>query len=171
MQRPTPWHLTILVVAGAVLVVWLNWPRQEFTYPTLSSEDFAGVTGMAEDSNRLRLHLTALRFDGIRTGPWRDLAEPGRSLWAVLAFEDVVAGGGSLAVYRQLSTQSADPVSLQAVADGYRALGAGRLAAWIDQAVRGAAGHEAVPADLLAEGRTAWVDCVHRHAERLTRKP
>lgn len=170
MKRFPPWLVVTVLILGVALVVWLNWPRAAFAYPTLAAKDLDGVTGTLDDNYRLRLHLNAIRFDGTRLKPWKELEEPGRSLWAVLSFENVVAAGGTVGAYRQMCREIADPVPLPAVSEGYRALGALRLAGWVEQAQRGAPGHDCIPADLLAEGRTAWVASVRRQSDRLLGK-
>ena len=170
MSRKTSWSLGVLLTLGLIATVWLNWPRTAFTFTTLSSADIAGVTGTAEDNYRLRVHLTGVRYT-TTLKPWTELAEPARSLWAVLSFEDVAANGGKLSMYRTQRLQDPTLPSLAEVAASYQNLGAKHLAAWLVEADRSkGAAYESVPAALLTEGHAAWLVSTRQQAEEIARR-
>jgi hypothetical protein len=170
MTQTKSWTVGIGIAVGLAVVVWLNWPRPAFAFDVLSSVDIAGLTGKVEDNYRLRVHLTGVRFT-TTLKPWTELKEPARSLWAVLSFEDVAANGGKVSNYRFQLSQDQTLPTLEDVAEGYRNLGAKRMAAWIGEAIgHKDAAHDVVPAALLAEGHAAWLACARQQSEDISRR-
>lgn len=168
MSRTKSWTVGVFLVVGLAVAVWLNWPKTAFTFNTLSSADIAALTGKAEDNYRLRVHLTGVRFTTVLK-PWTELKEPARSLWEVLSFEDVVANGGKVSNYRFQLSQDQTLPTLADVAEGYRNLGAKRMAAWMTEAAsRADAAHEVVPAALLAEGHAAWLASARQQSDEIS---
>ncbi|MDA3962197.1 MAG: hypothetical protein PF961_15505 [Planctomycetota bacterium] len=154
METGTRKGIGIAVMALiALALVILRWPSvpDEVARHRLSSSQVRDLRLDESSDALLHLHLGSLVTV---EGGWRSLAEPCRSLAAVLTFERMVRAQ-SLASYVQFQALMADVPTFAEAADSYRRLGAVGAAEVLERAAMQLATDQSVTA--AAELDQEWL--------------